>query len=373
MLQLEVKYKQTEATCNISRHLGEDKRFLFATMPCGKEVRNAQYVSVRGGNSNWVRRLDYKNINDVAQAHVYRCVTCQLKLVGFVKRNVMTQQDVADLFIRGVDGKRTPVDKDKSSGDYNYHYSTYYGTGQSNVYSENNILWHYNTIEAIRLSDGTIVDNSQCWCKGRAYCPSTHGKYTLPLTTLSKEYNDNLIDNLIVGRVNIKSDNAVFKIRDSRGKIRQLMYDWYHDFLDELPEQCDTLDEAEDIQKPVEVIAAKGIRGITHQGEFWFIPLKGLQDSEVADIRHAGREGAYDNGQYLDKKHSHRATRTGTINYYELDRWFDTKGQSKLTALLAKGTVIHTTRRWRKRDKLGDGKTWHAVFENRSVRRIKLR
>jgi len=44
-------------------------------------------------------------------------------------------------------------------------------------------LWHYNTREAIRTESGLIIDNTECWASGFAYCSAPPGAdYRLPLS-----------------------------------------------------------------------------------------------------------------------------------------------------------------------------------------------
>lgn len=66
-------------------------------------------------------------------------------------RSVYNQDEIADLFCQGIDNKRSP---------------------KGNLYSENGVLTHYSTIEAIRSSDEKyIIENSECWSSGFAKCP----------------------------------------------------------------------------------------------------------------------------------------------------------------------------------------------------------
>lgn len=53
------------------------------------------------------------------------------------------------------------------------------------------VLWHYDTREAIRLTNGIIIDNSQCWATGFAHCSSPHDShYELPLDAVEAIMDD---------------------------------------------------------------------------------------------------------------------------------------------------------------------------------------
>jgi len=62
--------------------------------------------------------------------------------------------------------------------------TNFYGTQQSDG---SGTLWHYNTREAIRLPDGTIVSNQQCWSGGFAHCTVPGDtKYKIPFDALEE-------------------------------------------------------------------------------------------------------------------------------------------------------------------------------------------
>ena len=58
-------------------------------------------------------------------------------------------------------------------------------------------LWHYSTREAIRLTDGTVISNQQCWATGFAHCSTpTDYDYEIPLDAVEEhlDFDDTVFD-----------------------------------------------------------------------------------------------------------------------------------------------------------------------------------
>lgn len=374
MLTVQLTKNKHTITLPTERHI-KDKRILHVQMPCGEYVCDQSNLS----------------IVNVMQDHVDGCVKCEYKIVGHVKRQVMKQQHVADLFTLGIDYKRTKYDSRFFECD-------------SSVRSENGILWHYNNIEGIRLPDGTCISNNECNCSshvslwgGGALHPRLDTRYRLPLSTLAKDVNKDLI-NAIDPVINTDEDAGfvVFRIRNNSGEtMTMLSSPWYQSFMNQVPttsfyeesfRRLPTVTEAYNMLIPPEVHAFVGgnltlqrsyyenyPHGVLRNGEFWFVPLAGLSDRDVTDISHGTRFN-FNKKQYLFGS-PHRATRTGTIPYELLLNYIPLKGQTKLPSApvtVAKGHINHITQRWGKTMALGNYKTWYAVFPNLAVKRWKI-
>ena len=110
-----------------------------------------------------------------------------------------SQQDVADAW---ADGQFPAHNKDGDGNAYLYCGETRSSeksklTGDSTNFhgiqerDGSGTLMHYNTREAVRLTDGTIIDNQQCWATGFAHCSHPPGvDYKLPLDVVEEYLDD---------------------------------------------------------------------------------------------------------------------------------------------------------------------------------------
>src|SRR4029078_13347709 len=105
---------------------------------------------------------EYWTLNTVTEEHLKHCNICKV-LTGSKRKTGFTQYEVNELFKLGI--------TDKSSSSKNFE-------------SDENKIFHYRTIEKMRLIDNTIVDNSQCWSAGFSHCEARLGKASIPLTSL---------------------------------------------------------------------------------------------------------------------------------------------------------------------------------------------
>ena len=120
------------------------------------------------------------------------CQKAERVLSGRSKAKVMPRQDcVAFLFYKGFSGLRTPT---------------------GNMRSVDKYLMHYDTIEAVRLSDGTVIYNEDCYSRGYAKCSFIYtldNTTVLPISTILRlglcQQND-LIDMLENNEVRCKKE-----------------------------------------------------------------------------------------------------------------------------------------------------------------------
>lgn len=184
---------------------------------------------------------------------------------GESKATVLTQNEVAYLFAHGIDDKRS-------------------GTGNLHSQSDEGVLWHYRTIEAIRQKDGTVLKNRECYSAGFASCPTVpKAKHWLDLSTLHRFINTEQIQEMQIldkdPNINILmsvDDRYFLNGRDERQR-----------FVSELTEACDTVKEAFESMKP-EIVKSAERHGLTvkRQGELFFVPIsEAFGKFEVEDIQ----------------------------------------------------------------------------------------
>ena len=163
---------------------------------------------------------------------------------GESKATVLSQDEVAELFAKGIDGKHA-----------------------AHLRSHNGILQHYRTIEGVRTVDGVIIENTQCWSAGFARCSITSADYRLPLSTISG----------LLGGWNGAELTKIKIIDEEEYDVLFLLDGRYflfgHDdgpYLVELPKACAKVTEAFESLRPTYTDERT-----SRQGDLFFIPVKG--------------------------------------------------------------------------------------------------
>jgi hypothetical protein len=230
---------------------GDDKGKIleYFVTPCLKEFPEIGYDRLAKN-----MRTITKDI--VIREHCNDCIVCKT-IIGKSKRKHFAQDDVAILFGVGIDDKSSP------SGNFS---------------SENGILTHYSTIEAIRANDGKIISNRQCWSRGFAKCSLPKNVYmSMDLTAL--------IESLFVPETHIKEISIVDK--DKNGNVLFKYNDKYFingvdsgnanrynrtRYISELRGKPQSLKEAYEDLKPIDVKNAERYeQKVERQGELFFI------------------------------------------------------------------------------------------------------
>ncbi len=190
--------------------------------------------------------------------HIFnkQCKACRV-LNNESKANIMNQDQVASLFVLGIDGKKS---------------------GNGNLYSQNGVLTHYRTVEAIRQTedDGsfTVISNSQCWSAGFAKCPNFKSKYSLPLTTLQQITRDGLVDREFkIEMIEYGGwENALIKVGNDYYLVGR---DESQGFITKLVRSATSIKDAQESLKPIEVIEAQKKKlKVIRQGDLFFVPTK---------------------------------------------------------------------------------------------------
>ncbi len=199
-------------------------------MPCGSEYNS-----------------DYVGYDEAEARHEATCATCRV-VSGKSRATVMPQADVARLFALGIDGRRSSTDNYSSSA---------------------GVLYHYRTIEGVRLRDGTVIRNSQCWSAGFASC-SLHAPTWLPLTAIREALGlydaQPLRDLEIVDRTELRTlvrygERCLLSGRDG-----------WAPYLIELADPAENVANALLGLMPPEVrLACIENRPVERQGEIWFV------------------------------------------------------------------------------------------------------
>lgn len=373
-----------------------------AKMPCNAEIEpfKKEWAEVEiYGKETSIKEMKYDS--DFIVNHVGNCKACQV-VMGLSKAKVMNQDQVTSLFEVGKDG---------------------YRSHRGNLTSERGVLEHYRTIEAIRLPNGKIVNNTLCWSSGFAHCPHVEFDYELPLSTIERNITSNrdvIVDTLKI--VDRKNGYTLFTLNIS-GELKHFLYgvDENRPFLIQLPEKSRTVDAALLSLEPIEVKEAMrlGLK-IERQGDLFFVPLDGLK--EVFDIKKAhyvkkfivtdvNIDGgwyaptiSYDNdsdnypaidsyyyshgysGQEVVKfdmihridwqqkkleyypeqnilETRHIASQVGTISYNTLENYIKINKEEKMQTVV-RGQIKHEGRQ---HSILNLGDTWYAVFKNKAL------
>jgi hypothetical protein len=203
---------------------------------------------------------EYWSEESLIESHLETCQACKI-LTGKSKQKTGFRQDeLASLFTKGI--------FDKSTGTKNLISEGLEGSKNAGT------LTHYSTIEAIRLDNGTVIRNSQCWSSGFASCPRFHSDMSLPLTTLDGIAGIDLFDIEVIEKSEHWNNNVVFKVGD---KFMLFGHDEFRPFLAQLPRPVSSLKDAEESLKPDLVKQCKDVK---RQGDLFFIPLS-VTDSEL--------------------------------------------------------------------------------------------
>lgn len=265
-------------------------------------------------------------LESAIQYHVYEknCMTCKI-LAGKSKANILTQDHVMELFKKGIFGKSTKQFDSwgyGSSKDSNYKSVEKFGNAGQ--------LIHYNTTEAIRTNDGTVIANFQCWSAGFAKCSISGADYSLPLTTLEGVYSDDdLLLNLKVLDDNENLSATLFRVKDDylvfgRDLIDNSLY------MVKIPKEARTVSEALETLKPE--LAKNG--DFQRQGDIFFVPIN--------------TEGLLFKPSLEDLEN----TDSHTASWYELERNLD-EGLVNF-AIEKLGINVESDDTWTRREKLQD-------------------
>jgi hypothetical protein len=317
-----MKYNITEK--QILKYGNKEQTVKGLVVPCGKEfkVNDATY------DYDWKTEQSTKkpftnNKESLETSHCDKCIVCKV-VSGISKAIVMPQQEVADLFGLGIDGKKS-------------------GTG--NFESENGILMHYGTIQAIRLTDGTCINNSECWSRGFASCShpkNAHMYMSLTSVHIALGWKEHLTHIKIIEH----NDMGTLFSYEDRFFLNG------NGFVVELFDSCKTVNEAYESMKPSKVVFAEseGIE-VKRQGELFFIPIQNTTKFPLENLKlitNIQKKVPIELNVALPRRNdfNHIASQIGTLNGYAV----------------VKGMIRHRNHD-HKPIRLGD--TWHFVVINR--------
>ena len=209
-----------------------------------------------------------------SKEHIEKCKACAV-ILGASKATVMNQGEVARLFSSGIYDKKTP--KVNKWNDFSNLYSEPVGTKGGGC------LTHYSTIEAIRLEDGTIINNNQCWSEGFASCPNVPcAEIGLPLSTIANQIAS--VNELVATLkfIDRSDEGRLFRIGD-RHFINGT--DEGQQFLAELTGPANTVAEAFELMKPemVREAEARGVK-VLRQGDIFFVPRPDITNKQAGAI-----------------------------------------------------------------------------------------
>lgn len=218
------------------------------------------------------KKLFAQYAQDRINEHSKTCKACKV-LFGKSKAKVMTQEECARLFDKGIDMKKSH---------------------NGNLHSDNGILWHYRTIEAIRTRKGKIIGNNQCWSSGFASCPRHHEDYNLPISTIQTFSGD-------YRYIHIKDrdrDNTLFEINTPE-KERNFLFgideNDHTRYLVELKKPCNTVREALEQLKPQLIKDTQF--NYKRQGDLFFMET-GLKNMDLL----IGDKIMFETKQYFEKE-----------------------------------------------------------------------
>lgn len=192
-----------------------------------------------------------------------RCRACAI-VEGRSRANVLTQAEVAKLFVLGIDDKRS---------------------GTDNYGSSDGTLLHYRTIEAIRTHDGVVIGNGQCWSGGFASCSIRwdQTQARLPLTTLREALGEFSSEPLREIRlVDSTQNEELFAVK---GRFFLSGSDGFMPYLVELNQPAETVADALiGLMPPAVFDAFMNEIPVTRQGELWFVKTDAPTDDEMTDV-----------------------------------------------------------------------------------------
>lgn len=251
-------------------------------MPCGHlQIKTVTRHGYTDKNDKWHNYRKPKTITltkqDLINEHCNDCLECKI-VEGHAHRKHGTQQQVANLFGLGIDNMQSKATERDYSGK---------SKPAKNFYSEDGILWHYQTVEAVRTHKGVVISNRECWERGFARCSKPRNvSVRLDLTTIS---------NFSIERRNIEildtqdeHDATLFRSGD---RYFVNASDDRQRYVAELIRPCTTLKEAYESMKPRSVIVAEMLHlEVKRQGELFFIPVntryvKVFGKPKITDLR----------------------------------------------------------------------------------------
>ena len=306
---------------------------------------------------------------------------------GESKATVLTQNEVAYLFAHGIDDKRS-------------------GTGNLHSQSDEGVLWHYRTIEAIRQKDGTVLKNRECYSAGFASCPTVpKAKHWLDLSTLHRFLHIEQIREIEILDEDKDGNNHLIGITE-KSNLNITRYflngtDERQRYVAELTTPCKTVKEAFESMKP-EIVKGAERHGlmVKRQGEIFFIPVsKAFGKLPITDIlrpmknpktrygcRKCGRKdvGSY-NHYYVSSWDTNPCEgHKEDVEEYEsftverptirIDQFEFRQHTATRTAIIngftvVKGVIRHS---WAQHRQLNLGDQWHIVAKNVVVRSISV-
>ena len=205
---------------------------------------------------------EYWDQFSITEKHLDICQACKVLTGKSKQKTGFRQEEVAKLFVNGIFNKSSAT---------------------KNVFSEERenggALIHYRTLEAIRLQDGTVIDNSQCWSSGFASCPRVDSDVSLPLTTISN--NIALRDSELFSiKIIEQKEDVAFSIGN---RYFLFGHDEFTPFLAQLPRAVNSLQDARDSLKPRLVKTAEVLGNeVKRQGDIFFVPSR-FTDRDLKD------------------------------------------------------------------------------------------
>lgn len=179
-----------------------------------------------------------------------------------------TQHEVACLFVH---------DKEAHSSTDNFR-------------SENGILWHYRTVEALKTLNGIIINNRNCWSRGFAKCTSPPLiNYSLNLSIFPFRV-EKLRQLEIIDHVDKSQNDRAATLVEIDEVYLLNAYDEGRPFVAELYGKPRTVKEAFESMKPKIVKMAQAMNlGVKRQGELFFIPTE-VKTSQVTGTKKRTRK-----------------------------------------------------------------------------------
>lgn len=145
-------------------------------------------MSVNNDNSDSSNTNNYSAVYDATNKKSYnsqREVTNAWMNLKFPTHN--RDQNGAAIVYTGSPEKKTNAFGRSRAPDVDGTRTNFYGSQRTDG---SGTLWHYSTREAVRLEDGTVINNQQCWNAGFAKCSAPHDyDWKLPFSALETEMN----------------------------------------------------------------------------------------------------------------------------------------------------------------------------------------
>lgn len=273
-------YSLWRSVCDIKYH-NKQYSTIFKDLENYALIDLSKYTGINeSGNIYYTDKMPYykdwdiskhKAINEYRESYVFpcghfeeshnthNCLKCAI-ITGKSQARTMSNQDmIVDLFKVGI------TNKCSSSGNYE---------------SSGNYILHYNTVEAMRLNDGTLVSNSQCWSAGFAVCSFSGGDYSLPLSTLINAFGQHNIENMHI-LDNKKNSSDTLLLIDNRYILYGVDNQDHSEFLAECPIRVKTVKEALNSLNPLNEYKPNMY---TRQGDLFFLHTD--KEFDVYDKQH---------------------------------------------------------------------------------------